>query len=342
MSIKILGIETSCDETSAAVVEDGRKILSNIIHSQIDIHSAYGGVVPEIASRSHIQKIDVVVQEALKQANTTLADISAIAVTYAPGLIGALLVGLNFAKALSFGAGLPLVPVHHIAGHIASNYLESEIEPPFISLVVSGGHTLLLKVTNYREYELLGTTMDDAIGEAFDKVARVLGLSYPGGRSIEILAHQGDSNAITFPKAFSDGKNLNFSYSGLKSAVLNYINKARMQDAPINNADIAASFQKAAFDVLISKSILACQQTDIRHLAVAGGVASNQTLRKTLTEQCGQYCITVSAPAPILCTDNAAMIAAQGYHEFMVNNIAGLNLNAVPNLSIIHGNCIRS
>jgi len=334
-TVSILGIETSCDETSAAVVTDGRLVSSNIIHSQIEIHRKYGGVVPEIASRNHIVKIDQVVQRALDGANLQLRDVSAVAVTFGPGLVGALLVGLNFGKALAYGADLPLIGVHHIAGHIASVYLENpDVAPPFVSLVVSGGHTLLIHVKGYSDFQVLGANLDDAAGEAFDKVARCLGLPYPGGVEIDRLATTGNPDAIDFPRAWLDAASLDFSFSGLKSAVLNYLNNAKMSAREINHPDIAASFQAAVVDVLSKKAITACRHVGAKRLAVVGGVACNSALRATLADLCAAEGITLHIPPPIFCTDNAAMIAAAAYHKYQAGDFANQNLNAVPNLPL--------
>jgi len=334
-NINILAIETSCDETSAAVVSDGWRVLSNIIFSQIDIHRVYGGVVPEIASRSHIEKVDDVVAEALAAANVTLDDIAAVAVTFGPGLVGALLVGLNFGKALAYARGLPLVGVHHIAGHIASCYLENDgIALPFVALVVSGGHTQLVYVRDYTDFEILGQSLDDAAGEAFDKVARSLGLPYPGGIEIDRLARQGDPFAIDFPRAWLGADSYDFSFSGLKSAVLNHLNTAKMSGRDISHADIAASFQAAVVDVLTKKAISACSHVGATRLAVVGGVACNTALRASLTDLCGNNGITLHIPPPVFCTDNAAMIAAAAYHKYQIGDFSDQHLNAVPNLPL--------
>ena len=334
-TVNILGIETSCDETSAAVITDGRLVSSNVIYSQIEIHRKYGGVVPEIASRNHIVKIDQVVQAALDGANLQLRDVSAVAVTFGPGLVGALLVGLNFGKALAYGADLPLVGVHHIAGHIASVYLENpDISPPFVSLVVSGGHTLLIHVKGYLDFEIMGASLDDAAGEAFDKVARCLGLPYPGGIEIDRLATNGNPDAINFPRAWLDATSLDFSFSGLKSAVLNYLNNAKMAGRKTNHADIAASFQAAVVDVLSKKAIDACRRAGVTRLTVVGGVACNSALRAALTTLCHDHGIDLTIPPPVFCTDNAAMIAAAAYHKYQAADFAGWNLNAVPNLPL--------
>lgn len=288
-NINILAIESSCDETAAAVVHNGRKVLSNIISSQIDLHKLYGGVVPEIASRKHIEKINQVIEEALKEAEVTLKDIDAVAVTYGPGLVGALLVGVAEAKAIAYAAGLPLVGVHHIEGHISANYIEHpELEPPFLCLVASGGHTHLVCVKDYGKYEILGRTRDDAAGEAYDKVARAIGLGYPGGPKIDRIAREGNPDAIKFPKANVDGAKYDFSFSGLKSAVLNYINGCKMKGESFDPADIAASFQKAVVEVLVEKSMQAAEDYSMRKFAIAGGVASNTALRTAMEAACAK------------------------------------------------------
>lgn len=333
--IKILAIESSCDETSAAVVENGRKVLSNIIYSQIDIHTIYGGVVPEIASRKHVEKINQVIKTALNEAKCTLDDIDAIAVTYGPGLVGALLVGVGAAKAISYAKKLPLVGVHHIEGHIAANFIEyPELEPPFMCLVVSGGHTHLVKVTDYGSFEILGITRDDAAGEAFDKVARAIGLGYPGGPKVDKLAREGNPDAIVFPKAKISDSEFDFSFSGLKSAVLNYINQAEMKGETVNHADIAASFQKAVTEVLTEHAVQAAKTFGMDKLALAGGVASNSALRNAMDAACKKEGLQLFYPSPILCTDNAAMIGAAGYYEYINGTRHGLDLNAVPNLKL--------
>ena len=333
--VKILAIESSCDETSAAVVVNGRKVLSNIIYSQIDIHTLYGGVVPEIASRKHIEKVNQVIKAALKEADCTLDDIDAVAVTYGPGLVGALLVGVGAAKAISYAKKLPLVGVHHIEGHIAANFIESpDLEPPFMCLVVSGGHTHLVKVTGYGEFEILGVTRDDAAGEAFDKVARAIGLGYPGGPKIDKVAKEGNPDAIVFPRAHVDDAPYDFSFSGIKSAVLNYINSAEMRGETINKADLAASFQKAVVDALVSRAIRLTKESGMDKLAVAGGVASNSALRKALKEECEKNDIKFYSPSPIFCTDNAAMIGVAAYYEYISGTRHGYDLNAVPNLKL--------
>ncbi|MCT4612860.1 MAG: tRNA (adenosine(37)-N6)-threonylcarbamoyltransferase complex transferase subunit TsaD [Clostridia bacterium] len=333
--VKILAIETSCDETSAAVVKNGREVLSNIISTQIDLHKLYGGVVPEIASRKHIEKINPVIEEALKEAKLTFDDIDAISVTYGPGLVGALLVGLSSAKALAYALNKPLVGVHHIEGHISANYIENkEFKPPFICLVVSGGHSHLVKVKDYGEYEILGHTMDDAVGEAFDKVARVIGLGYPGGPKIDKLAKDGNKNAIDFPRAFKGDSSYNFSFSGVKSSVLNYVNSAKMKGEDINEADIAASFQEAVVDILVDKTIKAAKDFGIDKVAMAGGVAANSGLREAMSKACENENIFLQYPSIELCTDNAAMIGAAAYYDYIKGIIHGLELNAVPNLKL--------
>lgn len=331
----ILAIESSCDETAAAVVKNGRDVLSNIISSQIELHKLYGGVVPEIASRKHIEKINQVIEEALSEANVTLKDLDAIAVTYGPGLVGALLVGVAEAKAISYAAGIPLVGVHHIEGHISANYIENkELEPPFICLVVSGGHTHLVKVADYGKYEILGRTRDDAAGEAFDKVARAIGLGYPGGPKIDKLSKEGNPDAIRFPKAKVADSIYDFSFSGLKSAVLNYLNGCKMKGEEINEADVAASFQKAVTEVLVDHAIMAVKEAGMDKLAIAGGVASNGTLRQAMEQACEANGIRFYRPSPIFCTDNAAMIGAAAYYEYKNGVRHGLDLNAVPNLKL--------
>lgn len=333
--IKILAIETSCDETAAAVVVNGRKVLSNVISSQIELHKLYGGVVPEIASRKHIEKINQVIEEALQTANVTLNDIDAIGVTYGPGLVGALLVGVAEAKAISYARKIDLVGVHHIEGHISANYIENpDLEPPFLCMVVSGGHTHLVLVKDYGVYEILGRTRDDAAGEAFDKVARAIGLGYPGGPKIDQLAKEGNKEAIAFPRAHIDGAPLDFSFSGLKSAVLNYLNGCQMKGIPVNRADVAASFQNAVVDVIVEKTMKAAQMYRLDKVALAGGVASNSALRAGMKEACGKNRLSFYYPSPILCTDNAAMIGAAAYYEYMAGTRHGLDLNAVPNLKI--------
>lgn len=333
--IKILAIETSCDETAAAVVVNGRDVRSNIISSQIALHTLYGGVVPEIASRKHIEKIDQVITRALQEAEMTLDDIDAIGVTYGPGLVGALLVGVAEAKAISYAKQLPLIGVHHIEGHISANYIENkELKPPFLCLIVSGGHTHLVKVNDYGKYEILGRTMDDAAGEAFDKVARAIGLGYPGGPKIEQVSKEGNPEAIRFPRAHVSGEAYNFSFSGMKSAVLNYLNSCQMKGIDIVQADVAASFQQAVIDVLTGNVLRALQETGIKKFAIAGGVASNGTLREAVKAVCDSCGAEFYRPSPVLCTDNAAMIGAAAYYDYLAGIRSGLDLNAVPNLKL--------
>ncbi|MCD7744968.1 MAG: tRNA (adenosine(37)-N6)-threonylcarbamoyltransferase complex transferase subunit TsaD [Lachnospiraceae bacterium] len=333
--VLILAIESSCDETAAAVVKNGREVLSNIISSQIDLHKLYGGVVPEIASRKHIEKINQVIEEALTSADVGFDDLDAIAVTYGPGLVGALLVGVAEAKAISYARNLPLVGVHHIEGHISANYIENkELEPPFICLVVSGGHTHLVRVEDYGEYVILGRTRDDAAGEAYDKVARAIGLGYPGGPKIDRLAKEGNPDAIVFPKAKIADAPYDFSFSGLKSAVLNYLNGCKMKGEQIVEADVAASFQKAVVDVLIEHAMLALKESGLDQFALAGGVASNSALRAAAETACRENGLRFYRPSPILCTDNAAMIGAAAYYEYQKGVRHGLDLNAVPNLKL--------
>lgn len=333
--VLILAIESSCDETAAAVVKNGREVLSNVIYTQIALHTKYGGVVPEIASRKHIEKINQIIEEALKQAGVTLEDITAIAVTYGPGLVGALLVGVSEAKAISFATGIPLVGVHHISGHISANYIEyPELDPPFVCLVASGGHSHLVVVKDYGEYEIIGRTRDDAAGEAFDKVARAIGLGYPGGPKIDKLSKEGNPDAIAFPRAKVAENEYDFSFSGLKSAVLNYLNSCQMKGETVNQADVAASFQKAVIDVLVEHSLHAVKQYGYHKFAIAGGVASNSSLREAFEKECGRRGIAFYHPSPVLCTDNAAMIGAAGYYEYKKGVRHGYDLNAVPNLKL--------
>ena len=333
--VLILAIESSCDETAASVVRNGREVLSNVISSQIELHKLYGGVVPEIASRKHIEKINQVIEEALEVANVTLDDLDAIGVTYGPGLVGALLVGVAEAKAIAYAKKLPLVGVHHIEGHISANYIENlELEPPFICLVVSGGHTHLVCVKDYGEYEIIGRTRDDAAGEAFDKVARAIGLGYPGGPKIDKLSKEGNADAITFPKAHIADSVYDFSFSGVKSAVLNYINGCKMKGEEYNTADIAASFQKAVTDVLVENAMRAVKEYGLNKFAIAGGVASNSTLRSAMQKACEKEAIEFYHPSPIYCTDNAAMIGVAAYYEYIRGTRHGWDLNAVPNLKL--------
>ncbi|WP_066871691.1 tRNA (adenosine(37)-N6)-threonylcarbamoyltransferase complex transferase subunit TsaD [Clostridium mediterraneense] len=331
----ILAIESSCDETAAAVVVNGREVLSNVISSQIDTHKKFGGVVPEVASRMHIEVINGVVEEALEKANMTLDDIDAIGVTYGPGLVGALLVGLQYAKGLAYSTGKPLIGVNHIEGHISANFIaHKDLEPPFICLVVSGGHTFIVHTKDHGDYEIIGETRDDAAGEAFDKVARALGLGYPGGPKIDKLAKEGDSSAIKFPKASFSDNSLDFSFSGVKSAVLNYLNKAEMKNEEVNKADVAASFQRAVVEVLTDNVLKTCRSRNVDKIAIAGGVASNSALRENLIREAGKEGIKILFPEPILCTDNAAMIGSAAYFELLKGKTAKMDINAKPNLRL--------
>ena len=333
--IKILAIETSCDETSAAVVRNGREVLSNIISSQIDIHKRFGGVVPEVASRKHLENISPVIDEALLSAGVELKDIDAVAATCGPGLVGALLIGLTTAKAIAFSSSLPFIGVNHIEGHIAASYIEhNELEPPFTCLVASGGHSHIVNVVGYTSYEVLGRTRDDAAGEAFDKIARALGLGYPGGPLLDKLAASGNREAIDFPRAFLEEGSYDFSFSGLKSAVLNYLNSKRMKNEEVNPADVAASFQEAVTDVLSAKLIKAALDKKSEYAVLAGGVASNSRLRELLKQRGEQAGIKVIYPSPVLCTDNAAMIGCAAYYRYINGSRSDFTLNAMPNLSL--------
>ncbi len=333
--VLVLAVESSCDETAAAVVKNGREVLSNIISSQIALHTLYGGVVPEIASRKHIEKINQVIEEALLEASVTLDDIDVIGVTYGPGLVGALLVGVAEAKAIAYAANKPLVGVHHIEGHIAANFIEHrELEPPFFSLVVSGGHTHLVRVKDYGKFDIIGRTRDDAAGEAFDKVARAIGLGYPGGPKIDQAAKQGNPEAITFPRAHMADSPYDFSFSGVKSAVLNYLNERRMKGEEYCQADVAASFQKAVTDVLVENAMGAAEEFHVDKFALAGGVASNSALRAAMKTACEERGIQLYYPSPVYCTDNAAMIGAAAYYEYRDGTRHGWDLNAVPNLKL--------
>ncbi len=333
--ITILGIESSCDETAAAVVVNGRTVLSNEISSQIDIHTLYGGVVPEIASRKHIERINQVIRKALETAGKTLDDLDAVAVTCGPGLVGALLTGVSEAKAICFARDIPLIGVHHIEGHISANYIAApELEPPFICLVVSGGHTHLVIVRDYGEYEILGRTEDDAAGEAFDKVARAVGLGYPGGPKIDKAAKEGNPDALHFPRGKVRDSRYDFSFSGLKSAVLNYQNHARMTGETVVVEDLVASFQKAVVDVLVEHTVDAAREFGFKQVAMAGGVASNSALRAAMKKACDKKGISLYYPSPVLCTDNAAMIGSAAYYELIRGNVSGLDLNAVPGLKL--------
>lgn len=328
----ILGIETSCDETAAAVTEDGRKVLSNVVYSQIPLHTIYGGVVPEIASRKHIDKIIYVMDSALKEANITAQQLDAVAVTYNPGLVGALLVGVSVAKAYAYAIGKPLVPVNHIQGHIAANYIAyPNLEPPFVSLVASGGHSHILHIKDYRSFDVLGATTDDAAGEAFDKAARVLGLGYPGGPKLNKLAESGNPDAIKFPRPH---KGYDFSFSGLKTAVINYVHTAQQKGEHINPADVAASFQQAVCDVLVNNTVSAAKEHGVEKIAIAGGVAANTLLRSQMENEAKKNGLDFYCPPVNLCTDNAAMISCAGYFNYLAGIRGELDLNAVPQLSI--------
>ncbi|MFZ5988126.1 MAG: tRNA (adenosine(37)-N6)-threonylcarbamoyltransferase complex transferase subunit TsaD [Bacillota bacterium] len=333
--IIILGIETSCDETSAAVVKNGRQVLSNVISSQVDLHQKYGGVVPEIASRKHVELIMPVINQALDEAGITLDHVDAIGVTYGPGLVGALLVGLSAAKALAFTMEKPLIGVHHIEGHIAANYIEhSELEPPFVCLIASGGHSHIVYVEDYDKFEIMGRTRDDAAGEAFDKVARAVGLGYPGGPLIDKAARLGNSKAVDFPRVYFSGGSLDFSFSGIKTSVLNYLNTMEQKGENYKVEDVCASFQSAVVDVLTDNLLSAARVKGTGKIALAGGVAANSQLRSELSEKAKKYGLNVFYPKPILCTDNAAMIACAAFYEFKKGHISDLYLNAVPGLKL--------
>lgn len=327
--IYILGIETSCDETAAAVVKNGREVLSNIIYSQVDVHRKYGGVVPEIASRNHMDKISLCVDEAVFSQNLSFSDISAVGVTYSPGLVGALLTGLSYAKALSYAIKRPLIGVNHIEGHICANYINNpKLKPPFLCLVASGGHTSLVIVKTYENYETIGDTLDDAAGEAYDKTARALGLGYPGGALIDALAKKGSDTAIDFPRAMNVIDNFDFSFSGLKSAVLNYLNKCKMTGEEYVAADVAASFQRAAVDVMVAKTVAAAQKYKLKTVAMAGGVSSNSELRCALKKACKENKLTLNIPDSVYCTDNAVMISTRAYFDYCLEKFSNLSLNA--------------
>lgn len=333
--MKILAIESSCDETAAAVVEDGVKVLSNIINTQIDLHKKFGGVVPEVASRKHIENISGVIDAALSECNMTFDDIDAIAVTYGPGLVGALLVGVSTAKALSFALNKPLIPVNHIKGHICANYIENpELKPPFMCLVASGGHSHIVYVKSYTEYKVIAKTYDDAAGEAFDKVSRVLKLGYPGGPKIQKLAESGNPMAIKFPRVNMGDEGFDFSFSGLKTAVINYIHNAEQKGIEINKADVAASFQAAVVDVLSGHLIDCCKKYGVNKVALAGGVAANSPLRSAISDKAADNGFEFYCPSLILCTDNAAMIGCSAYYEYQSGKLADSTLNAIANLSL--------
>lgn len=331
----VLGIESSCDETSAAVVRSGREILSNVISSQIDLHKKYGGVVPEVASRKHVEMIDVVINEALDEAGVTLQDIDLVGATYGPGLVGALLIGLSAAKAIAYSAKKKFVGVNHIEGHICADFLaHHDLKPPFVCLVVSGGHTNIVYISDYGRFEIMGRTRDDAAGEAYDKIARAMGLGYPGGPLIDKLAKSGDKNAYKFPRVSFDDGTFDFSFSGLKTAVLNHMNKMKMEGSEINKADLAASFQEAVVDVLVDKTFTVAGIKDSKSIAVAGGVAANSRLRERFMEEGQKRGITVYFPPIILCTDNAAMVASAAYYEYLKKGESDMYLNAVPSLKL--------
>ena len=337
--ILILGIESSCDETAAAVVKNGREILSNVINSQIDIHKRYGGVVPEIASRCHIEAVNAVIDEAMEKAGVAFSDIDAIAVTYGPGLVGALLVGVSAAKALSYALKKPLVNVHHIKGHICANYVaHKELEPPFVCLVASGGHSHIVYAEDYLQYEIMGQTRDDAAGEAFDKIARVLGLGYPGGPKIDALAKEGNPDAVQFPRVKMAENSLDFSFSGVKTAVINHLHKLDQKGEEYNKADIAASFQNAVTDVLVSHTLSAAEMKKSKTVVLAGGVASNSALRDKMMREAEKSGMEVLYPPAVLCTDNAVMIASAGYYEYIGGVRADMRLNAVASLPLDGGN----
>lgn len=334
----ILAIETSCDETSAAIVRNGREVLSNVISSQIDIHKKFGGVVPEVASRKHLESINLIVKEALDQGGISLEDIDAIAVTSGPGLVGALLIGITTAKALAYSTNKLLIGVNHIEGHIAANYIQhKELEPPFICLVASGGHSHIVKIKDYNSFEILGRTRDDAAGEAFDKIARALGLGYPGGPLIDKMSAQGNAKAINFPRAYLEAGSYDFSFSGLKSSALNYLNSMKMKNEEISIPDVAASFQEAVVEVLTEKLIRAAVEHGSKYAVLAGGVAANSRLRQRLTQLGEERGIQVRYPSPILCTDNAAMIGSAGYYRYITGVASDMTLNAKPNLTIGEG-----
>jgi N6-L-threonylcarbamoyladenine synthase len=330
----VLGIESSCDETAAAVVENGTKVISNEVVSQIDIHTLYGGVVPEIASRCHVEAISSLVRKALEPVGG-IQNIDAVAVTYAPGLIGALLVGVNFGKSLAFAAGKPLVPVHHLRGHIAANYLtDPTLTPPFTALVVSGGHSHIVNVGNHTTFTVVGKTRDDAAGESFDKVARVIGLGYPGGPKVEKAAATGNPSAIRFPRTHFADNEFDFSFSGIKTAVINYVHHANQTGERVNEADVACSFQHAATDILVKKAIEAAKEYSLDTVTVGGGVAANGYMRENLGNACAKCGLKLVLPEKILCTDNAAMIGAEGYVQYLKGNFADLTLNAAARVDL--------
>ncbi len=333
--MKILAIESSCDETAAAVVEDGRKVISSVVASQVEEHKLYGGVVPEIASRRHAEAIVPVVKNSLEQAELTLKEIDAIAVTYAPGLIGALLVGVNFAKGLSLSTGLPLVPTHHLRSHIASNYISNpDLKPPFLCLVVSGGHSHIVMVEDYTKMRIIGKTRDDAAGEAFDKAARTMGMPYPGGIALDKVAENGDPFAFKLPRPTVSGSQYDFSFSGLKTAVINLIHNSAQKGIELNKADVCASFRYAVVDCLKTNFLKAAEDLKVDKLVIAGGVSANRLLRSSLQEECDKHGLAFYMPEKSLCGDNAAMVGSQGYYEFLSGNIASTDLNAFATMSI--------
>lgn len=333
--MKILAIESSCDETAAAVVEDGRKVISSVVASQVEEHKLYGGVVPEIASRRHAEAIVPVVKNSLEQAELTLKEIDAIAVTYAPGLIGALLVGVNFAKGLSLSTGLPLVPTHHLRSHIASNYISNpDLKTPFLCLVVSGGHSHIVMVEDYTKMRIIGKTRDDAAGEAFDKAARTMGMPYPGGIALDKVAEDGDPFAFKLPRPTVSGSQYDFSFSGLKTAVINLIHNSAQKGIELNKADVCASFRYAVVDCLKTNFLKAAEDLKVDKLVIAGGVSANRLLRSSLQEECDKHGLAFYMPEKSLCGDNAAMVGSQGYYEFLSGNIASTDLNAFATMSI--------
>ncbi len=331
----ILGIESSCDDTAAAVVKDGREMLSNVVASQVEEHRLYGGVVPEIASRRHTEAISAVAEKALSDAGMTVADVDGIAVTYAPGLIGALLVGVNFAKGLALATGKPLIPTHHLRSHIAANYLaHADLKPPFLCLVVSGGHSHIVEVKDYTDFRVVGRTRDDAAGECFDKAARAMGMPYPGGIALDKIAEDGDETAFHFPRPRVDGSPYDFSFSGLKTAVLNMLHNAEQKGETLPKADVCASFRKAVVDMLSENFLQAAADTGAKTLVLAGGVSANRGLRRRLETECAKRGLSLFMPPVALCGDNGAMVAAQGYYELMAGHTAGMDLNAIASLSI--------
>lgn len=334
-NIITLAIESSCDETAIAIVRNGREVLSNRISSQIELHKKFGGVVPEVASRKHIETIDYILDDALEETNLALEDMDNIAVTYGPGLVGALLVGLSYGKALAYALDKPLVGVNHIEGHINANFIEHpDLEPPFVCLIVSGGHSHLVYIKDYGEYEILGRTRDDAAGEAFDKIARSMKLGYPGGPIIDELAMKGNKDAIDFPRAYLEKDSFDFSFSGLKSSVLNYLHNQKQKNIDIVVEDVAASFQQSVIEVLVNKTLRAAKLKNSNIIAIAGGVAANEGLRNLMEEKAKEQGIDVKYPSKILCTDNAAMIGCAGYYNYINGKVSDLNLNAVPNLKL--------